>query len=448
MKAQVTNTIRKYNMLRQDAVVVLAVSGGVDSMVMLELFKNLAEVFGLTIIVAHLDHNKRETSKDDAQLVRDVTLKYGFIYEGEVLPKKSDDGNFHAYARDFRYRFFKRVAKRYNASCVATAHHIDDHLETVIDRLMKNGTPDSLQGIRPVARIYSQVVIRPLIDVSKAEIYDYAATNCVRFNEDVSNASDIYLRNRIRHNIIPHIVNERADAPVHVRDLSDNLSADEDYFNLQVTELIAQFEKIDDVLEINVLKLRLVHESLLRRMLVRFNPCITKSATTVFLEFLFNDSSTGEIHLGDGLVARKVYDVFQFSNKKFIQKKEDYVLELSIGIEKRLPDGKKICLMQGIYEKNEKNEAQATHLCYNSIRMPIRVRNRRSGDKIKLINMSGHASVKKIMIDKKIPVMKRDSLPIVVDATGLVLWIPGIKKSPACLDKPNSKEDLWLEIYE
>ena len=448
MKAQVINTIQKYDMLSQGETIVLAVSGGVDSMVLLHLFATLAKDFELTLIIAHLNHARRAESALDCELVRQVARQNSFVFEQDILPKQSKTGNFHAYAREYRYDFFKRVAHHYDATKIVTAHHANDHLETVIDHMMKSDRPASLIGIQPTGIVAGMPVVRPFIQMTKDELYAYAKKFAVSFREDASNTSDAYSRNRIRHRIVPLITKEREDVLKHIRILSDNLQLDEAYFNDQVDELLKNVQTSETGYQLSLSWLLTLHPSLQRRLIMRLIPLISKGAMLGLVEFLERVATSGTFDVGYGMVVQKSYDKVLILTSNLKENRLEYELELQIFVTNELPDGRKIALNQGFNEKNSKNEAQGTYLCYNSIRMPLKVRNRRSGDRIQLINKQGHAKVKKLMIDAKIPVDEREHWPMVVDADDQLIWIPGLKKSPVCLKKPNSSKDLWLEIYE
>ena len=462
MKKKVIETIRKYDMISLGETVVLAVSGGVDSMVLMHLLAELAKDFELTLVVAHLDHARRADSALDAELVRQAAERSGFAFEQDVLPKQGTVGNFHAYARAYRYRFLGQIAEIYGATKVATAHHANDHFETVIDRMMKTDIPAGLIGIQPIGEVAGVPVVRPFIEVEKSDLYEYARVFTVDFREDVSNASDDYLRNRIRHLIVPPIIRERDDVLRHIRNLSDHLRLDEAYFNRQVDDLMRDVRVLEHGYELSFSWLQAVHASLWRRLVMRLVPAISKGAMLGLADFLARDAASGIFDVGCCTVVQKSYDKILIVNTAFEASISDskefglgYELELLVNRENALPDGRKIVVNQGkilakhgFNEKSEKNEARGTYLCYNGIRMPLKVRSRRSGDRIQLINGQGRAMVKKIMIDAKVPIDERENWPIVVDADDKLVWIPGLKYSPVCLEKPNSSKDLWLEIYE
>lgn len=165
---------------------VVAVSGGVDSVVLLDILQQRPE---LKLIVAHFDHGIREDSAEDATFVAGLAKKFQLPFESvrEDLGVNSSE----ELARNRRYRFLRSVAKKYDATLV-TAHHADDVIETITINCIR-GT-----GWRGLAVLDSDVV-RPLTDMTKQEILDYAAVHGIMWHEDSTNASDAYLRNRVRH---------------------------------------------------------------------------------------------------------------------------------------------------------------------------------------------------------------------------------------------------------
>lgn len=164
---------------------IVAVSGGVDSVVLLDM---MSKVGGNELIVAHFDHGIRDDSAEDAQFVGQLAEKYGHVYftKREVLGKSASE----ELARARRYEYLNMLAKAHNAKIV-TAHHLDDLVETVAINLNR-GT-----GWRGLA-VFESEVVRPLLDMPKEALTKYAKSNGLVWREDSTNASDAYLRNRLR----------------------------------------------------------------------------------------------------------------------------------------------------------------------------------------------------------------------------------------------------------
>lgn len=174
---------------------IMAVSGGVDSMVLLDL---LAGQTGLELVVAHFDHGIREDSYEDEKLVRAVAAakKMPYIYEAAHLGV----GASEAAARAARYNFLRRTAKEHRAKAIITAHHQDDVLETAVLNLLRGTGRKGLSSLQS-----TEEVVRPLLNVSKKEILAYAQAYNIVWREDSTNTDEAYLRNYVRRNIVPRL---------------------------------------------------------------------------------------------------------------------------------------------------------------------------------------------------------------------------------------------------
>lgn len=174
---------------------VVAVSGGVDSMVLLDL---LARQKNLELVVAHFDHGIREDSGEDRLLVQQATKGYGLVFEyakGKLGATASEDT-----ARKARYAFLEEIRKKHHAKAIITAHHQDDVLETALLNLLR-GT-----GRKGIAALTStDTIVRPLLDVTKDELIAYARSHALAWREDSTNKNTEYLRNYIRIRILPNI---------------------------------------------------------------------------------------------------------------------------------------------------------------------------------------------------------------------------------------------------
>jgi len=444
MKDHVLQTIKKYEMFEPNDVVVLAVSGGIDSMVLLRLVVEFRTHWNLTIVVAHLDHGKREVSYLDRLLIEKVTQENGVVFECEAMPNQEASGNFHDYARKKRYEFFARIARKYRAHKVVTAHHGDDHLETVVARLLKNSTPASLIGIRAKGKVNGLKVVRPLIDVRKEDIYLFAKAHGLAYNEDVTNETDLYLRNRIRHHITPKLLKEDQGILKQVRQLSDHLEVDEDYFSKQVDDLMEKAIKTKNGQQLSRKYLKQWHPSVLRRWIKRLVPSIDQNTILSTMALLNSDKSHWQLDVGEGKVMKASYDDVYCVSKQ-VESPSSYDFELKIGEEVLLPCGGKLSVSPWLHEKKIKNDPNVLYLCYNSGRLPLRVRSRQPGDRIKLMNQLGSSKVKKMMIDAKIPRDQRALWPIVVDKDDEVIWIPELRKAPLCLDENEKNTRLTIE---
>ncbi len=174
---------------------VVGVSGGVDSVVLLDVLSRQSDI---QLVVAHVDHGMREESTKDEHFVQQLANKYGFKYESVRLElgKKASEET----AREARYKFFRECLNKHKAQAVVTAHHQDDVLETIIINLLRGTGWRGLSSLRSHA-----TTVRPLLHVPKTEIKLYAKSHGLPWHEDQSNNDTKYLRNYVRHNFMPHI---------------------------------------------------------------------------------------------------------------------------------------------------------------------------------------------------------------------------------------------------
>lgn len=184
----------------------LAISGGVDSMVLLNLFKNV----GLQFQVAHVNYKLRgEDSELDQKLVEEFcaadNIKF-HLYEVSEVDKKPEN-SIQNWARNLRYDFFRKIQNQENLKFLVTAHHLNDQLETFIINLSKSAGIKGLIGIPS----NENGIIRPLLNFSKEKIYEFARTHKIEFREDSSNEKNDYLRNKIRNTVLPEFQNFSPD---------------------------------------------------------------------------------------------------------------------------------------------------------------------------------------------------------------------------------------------
>lgn len=189
---------------------VVAVSGGVDSMVLLDILRTRP---GLKLIVAHFDHGIRDNSAEDRKLVQHIAKRHKlpFVHKnGQLGPNTSS-----AAARAARYEFLHQTLKASNARAIITAHHQDDLLETAILNLMRGTGRRGLSSLKS-----SDIIVRPLMNYTKNQLKEYAASRSLAWREDPSNNTDRYTRNYIRHHILPKFSDgQKAQMLILIKDL-------------------------------------------------------------------------------------------------------------------------------------------------------------------------------------------------------------------------------------
>ena len=204
---QISNNLSPYLKKNKQNRLILGISGGVDSIVLLDILNQIKDTHYLKISLIHINYGMQKKSNNAENLCFNLSSKYGF----EITSKKItlNKSNFESNAREARYNFFNKYSKKNNFDYILTAHHRDDQIETLHMKFLDNADWVSFLGIR---KKYGNI-LRPMLDISKKDIYFYANQNKLKWIEDDSNKNLNYRRNYIRWNIIPKIIK---DNPKHI----------------------------------------------------------------------------------------------------------------------------------------------------------------------------------------------------------------------------------------
>ncbi len=216
--AAVRRASAKHDLIERDSAMIVGVSGGADSVCLLHVLKTLAPEYNLQLHVAHLDHQLRgDAARADADFVRDLAQRWD-------LPHSIDSRDVTAYARDHklsieeaarqvRYGFLMEVALANNSETIAVAHHADDQTESVLMHFLRGSGLAGLRGMLPKTKMLEMSgwkfeakdveLIRPLLDVPRADIEAYCAQHALAFRTDATNADTTHFRNRLRHELLP-----------------------------------------------------------------------------------------------------------------------------------------------------------------------------------------------------------------------------------------------------
>ena len=430
------------NLIKENDSLVVAVSGGIDSMVLLHYLNSIKESMKLTLNVCHIDHKKRIDSGKDLELV----VKTCNSLNIKCYTKKLEDNeyeNFHDYAHVERYNFFSSIAKEVNSNKIVLAHNKNDNAETVLMRLTRGSSFEGYRGILEKSYYNDILVIRPFLSVSREEIKKYQTKNKVEYNEDSSNDEDYYTRNRYRHKILPLLENENpkyldkiiqfSNYQNRAYNLIDRLS------NAYINENLV---KTEDNLEFEIDSLKALDEIVLIEVIKRAVNIISSNTIELTYQniedviYLINNSKPHiRIDLDKGLSVYKSYNKLIFGDSEI--KKKDYEFIVKEESEIKLPDNSLVI----ITKKPDIYLGNIYKICYNNLDLifPLTIRNRRNGDKI--ITKIGTKKVKDIFINKKLPLITRNNIPLIITSNNEIIWIPNVYKK-----KTTGKEILYI-IY-
>lgn len=242
-EAKVLDTIKKFNMIAQNDFIIVAVSGGPDSMALLSALLNLKEILKFNIVVAHVNHMIRAVADEETKYVKDFCDKNKidcYIKKIDVIKKAElEKISTEEAGRNARYEFFDDVLKITNANKIAIAHNANDNAETVIMNIIRGTGISGLKGIEPVR---DNKYIRPLIEIQRFEIEEYCSEKNLNPKYDESNNENIYTRNKVRNLLIPYLKKEFNPSIIEsVNRLSDLASQENEYIEKTVNK---NFEKI------------------------------------------------------------------------------------------------------------------------------------------------------------------------------------------------------------
>ena len=407
------------NYLEDNITVVCAVSGGVDSMSLIDIVKN----YNVNIVCAHVNHNLREESFEEYEFVKKYCLDNNIIFEGIILDK-IEKGNLESEFRSRRYEFFDGIVNKYNAKYLLTAHHGDDLMETILMRIVRGSSIEGYSGFDMVSIRDNYTILRPLVYLSKDEIYEYAKINNIEYREDKTNQSDKYTRNRYRKYILPKLKEENKNVHRKFIKYSNELSDSYRFINTYVNNLLYQYY-YDNKLDIEVIKSMddfIIKNVLFKVLKDNYNNninLITDRNVSEIIKIIKSSKPNLTIDLPLNKEIIKYYDLLYIKDKKNIN---SYKYELKDEVKLELGTIK-------IVDNTTLTNNYVCHLNSKDIKMPLYVRNRKEGDYIEILGLNGKRKIKDVFIDSKVPKNIRNIYPIVVDSNDNIVWIPGIKKS-------------------
>lgn len=438
------NNIKKYHMLNYSDRVIVAVSGGADSIFLLENLNALKEEYNLEIIVAHVNHGIRDTAKRDEDFVvkrsRELNLTCKVLHvnmnEYAIEHKLSSEEA----GRLLRYNFFRELSS--NDSKIFLAHNANDQAETVLFRIIR-GT--GIEGLSAMDYI-DKDLYRPMLNIKRSEIEDYIEKNNLKFVQDETNFEDIYSRNKLRLKVIPYIeenFNENfTDSLIRlsqiskrnfkfIREFTDNLF-NENYKNNKL--YIDNLKNLDEYILSEIVR------KFLKKELKSLEGISSKNISDAVL--LIQRSENSKINL-----PKEFNLVFSYNYIYLIKKLEKIEIEEQI-----LNLGNNKTNFGNIYiEKSNLYRAHDNMISIdaNKIKGNLKVRNRRDGDKFMPFGMNKYKKLKNFFIDEKIDRYKRDLIPIIYDDEEII-WVAPYRMSEKYIVNKSTREiiNISLEVKD
>ena len=441
LRPRVLRTMRKHQMVPAGGRVLVALSGGPDSVALLHLLRELEDRDELVVAgAAHFNHRLRPDAADaDEQFCRELASRFDLAFEagGDDVRAlaKTQHRSIEDAARSARYAFLEQAADRVRADAIAVGHSLDDQAETFLLRLLRGAGPRGLAGIRPKAGR----IIRPLIDISRADLRSYVAERQLAFRVDATNADVTIPRNRIRHTLLP-LLRDIAPGVTDVLAREADIARDDDDFLSRVAIDLVPSIVLDTKagFEIDAERVRELHPAIAARVvgeaLRRAAPGQFFGRDHIIAVLALAAASTGQAGAAvnvPGLVARR-------DGKRVLLQRETTPVEpfsnpfrfpLSIPGEVALPGwAVSAQAVTGMAEHPAALRARAgtVIVAASHLKLPLAVRSRRPGDRFRPLGMRGRVrKLQDFLVDRKVSRNERDTLPLVVDSDDRIVWVVG-----------------------
>lgn len=427
MVDKVRGYILRHRLMAGGDRLLVAVSGGCDSVALLHLLWSLRDEFGVELRAAHLDHALRPQSAAEADFVRSfceslaVPLRVARIAVPDHLERGR--GGLEQVAREVRHRFLRETAAEMGCNLIALGHHRGDQAETLLHRLVRGAGPTGLAGMRP----RSGPLIRPLLGVARGEILAYLKEQGVDWVEDPSNQDLGMTRNSLRHQVLPLLATFNPRVEEGLARLAERFAREEDYWRIQVAPLLESCGEVRLPLAETAALHPALRDRVLRQAMLRARGDLRgiEDKHVAAAARLLEKAGMGrkEFHLpGLWLVAEKGMLLLLPEPPPA---SPAYSLDIPAPGEYFLPDGR--CLRVSLEERPRGESPRAVEYAAEALGFPLRVRSWRAGDRMRLAGMSGRKKVKDLFLEARLSRAERGRVPLLLCGEE-ILWLGGLRR--------------------
>lgn len=438
---KVRKTISAYNLIENGDKVLCCVSGGADSVCLLHVMLRLKEEYNLTVYVANVNHLIRgEESDEDSSFVKAIckAADVEFFYREYDIPRLSKELRMgeEECGRKMRYEFFDELSKKLGGAKIATAHNLNDNAETILFRLARGVSAEGMGGIKAKR----DNIIRPLIDITRAQIEEYLRNYSIEWRNDSSNFSTEYARNNIRINVLPGLCEIFEGAERKIVSAASLISEDNDYIN-KVADSFLDKCFVDNSVKTSFFPNDLpIMRRVAGKILKAWNTKeVTLEKIDRFIEFMSMNSGA-EFDVNAEFYAKKTYETVSLL-KRNEEKGFYYIAD-------------KNCIIENEYFRIEiKKTSEHIKKQGNSIALfdadrieKIIVRSRKPGDKILQKGLCGSKKISDIFSDEKIPAHLRDKIPI-IEVDGQIIFLCGLRQAETFSANEETNNLLMIKYY-
>lgn len=454
--------INKFNMIKPGYRILVGVSGGPDSIALLHILSALQSGLQIKTYVAHVNHMLRgKESEEDACSVKEFAEKLSLPYFTENVDvrsyQKSSGLSLQEAAREVRYAFFERTARRMGADKVALGHHADDQAETLLLNLLRGTGLSGLKGIPYVRGKY----IRPLLEIRRHEIEDYCRRHVLPVRQDSSNLKPVYTRNRIRLQLLPLLERDYNPQIVSALGRLSNICREEDNYleqrTMEVYRSLLEEEKNKELV-FNKEGLQSLPSFLCRRVLRLAWQQVTGETKELsyyhveqLIKILQKKAGGNVIILPRGIRAVKTQLFLRLSKNAETHPVPPYKYDLTVPGITYIPevdtDLRAELMIAADAPSFEEISSKEALLDYDLIKEPLQVRRRQEGDVFSPIGLGGTLKLKKFFIDNKISRYERDRIPLVVSGKD-ILWVGGLRPGENWKVTDKTTRCLYLQIMD
>lgn len=428
----VLETVKKNNLIEKNDKIVVALSGGPDSVCLLHVLYRMSKEMNLKVYAAHLNHQIRglDAYVDSLYVMRICEkLDIPCFIRAIDVPKFCDENKMGLEdgARMLRYDIFEEIRNRVGADKVAIGHNQNDQAETVLMRIMR-GT--GLQGLRGIEYKRDKNIIRPILDISREEIEKYCEEYELEPRIDSTNLEAIYSRNKIRLKLLPYMEEEFNDNIIEsIVRMSNNIKVDSDYINSQVEIAFEEASKsYEDGVYIFTDILKNMHKAIQSRIVIEAIKKVMGNVNSIdkkhirdVLKLISDDKKSKKINLPKGLFAYRFNDYILISKKKIDFENIEFTYNLALNEDIYIDEIDKTFKSKVIaadkFDIDHMKEGYQ-YIDLGKIKGKLTLRNKRQGDKIRL--QGGTKKIKELFIGMKIPREDRSLVPLIVDESMVV----------------------------
>ncbi|CEG21121.1 tRNA(Ile)-lysidine synthase [Planococcus massiliensis] len=449
--------IDSHRLLEPGDHVLVGCSGGIDSLVLLHFLKTHEQRYGIRLSAVHVNHMLRgEESLQDRIFTERLCEEWGIHCFSRDIPIPSilqaEGGNKQQVCRQQRYAYFAEIMKSSGANKLATAHHADDQLETILLSGLRGTLETASFGIPQHRPFEGGELIRPLLAVTREEVANYAAEEKIAHREDSSNAETAYTRNRIRHTILPLLKKENVRVSEHFAALAEAIQEDRQFLSELARMKLEEIAVFDGgTISLSAEKFTTEALALQKRMVLLLlnylyneqEVPINKHLAEQIRETMGSSSGTVFLHLPGHYQMVREYDTVLFSRRLSVEPTQSVISTISTEWSE---------IMNGFRYKavpaSQLDEEDAAYWYFDSTKgSSLVLRSRKPGDRIQLAGMERPKKVARLMIDEKVPTLQRENWPVIAAPEGEVLLVPGLRHS--CFFSRNQRpKDDWVLIEQ